>query len=123
VYRSWLEAPVLGKGAGSTNQLRAALPEGDIVRQLWTGNIVLFVLHDSGVVGLAALLALVGVTARQVALAATRGAPPWQAIGPPLLASGIALLWAWQFTHALWLMYPYIHLGLLIASTHADGAA
>jgi O-antigen ligase len=120
-FRSWLESPVLGKGAGSTNRLRAELPQGEIVRRLWTGNLVLFVLHDSGVLGLAAFLALIGVTARQVAVAAARGAARWREMGPPLLVSGIALLWAWQFTHALWLMYPYVHLGLLIASTRADG--
>jgi len=119
-YRSWLGAPVLGQGAGSTNRLQARLPSGRVVRRLWTGNIALFLLHDSGVVGLAALLALVGVTAQQAALAAARNGTSWREAGPPLVASGIALLWAWQFTHALWLMYPYVHLGLLIACTRAD---
>lgn len=35
----------------------------------------------------------------------------------PLLASGGALCFAYQFTHGLWLMYPYVYLGFLTAVT------
>jgi hypothetical protein len=40
----------------------------------------------------------------------------------PLLVAGAALCFAYQFTHGLWLMYPYVYLGLLTAATdHGQG--
>jgi hypothetical protein len=46
---------------------------------------------------------------------------PTPSLVVPLLASGTALVFAYQFTHALWLMYPYVYLGFLTAATEPDG--
>ena len=63
---------------------------------------------------LAALLTVLGFKGWR---AARRGndieMPP---VSVPLLASGAALLFAYQFSHALWLMYPYVYLGLLTSA-------
>jgi O-antigen ligase len=111
---SWL----LGHGAGSVNGLSVIVPEGQIPK-VWTGNVVLFVLHDSGLVGLATLVTLIVVVLRRAAHAMRRGdgASP---LTVPLLASGATLCFAYQFTHGLWLMYPYVYLGLLTAATATD---
>jgi hypothetical protein len=120
---SWQKRPLLGYGAGSTNDLLVVLPNGTLLPEPWTANLVLFVLHDSGLLGLGALAALLTVLGFKGWRAARRGAgiemPP---VSVPLLASGAALLFAYQFTHALWLMYPYVYLGLL-ASAIDDTAA
>jgi O-antigen ligase len=116
--RSWRLRPLLGQGAGSTNGLTVISDSGAVFKKPWNGNITLFVLHDSGLVGLAALAALLAVTAAAGGRAVRRdrrageGSPTG-----PLLAAGLALLFAYQFTHGLWLMYPYVYLGLLAAST------
>jgi hypothetical protein len=111
---SWL----LGHGAGSVNRLSVIVPEGRILK-VWTGNVVLFVLHDSGLVGLAALVGLVVVVLRRAAYTMPRGDGA-SALTVPLLASGAALCFAYQFTHGLWLMYPYVYLGFLTAATETD---
>jgi hypothetical protein len=107
---------VLGHGAGSVNRLSIEFPVAGVVGRMWNGNMVLFVLHDSGVLGLAALLGVLAVIVRRsrrvLASAAGEEIPPALV---PLLASGVALCFAYQFTHGLWLMYPYVHLGFLTA--------
>ncbi len=127
VAESSREARVIGRGAGSTNQLKATMPDGRVEERVWTGNMVLFIMHDSGVVGLVALLGVIGAAIWVAHRAARQRTPGWRDFGVPLAVSGLALLWAWQFTHALWLMYPYVFLGLLVACTEphveAGGAA
>jgi O-antigen ligase len=114
---SWRERPVLGKGAGSINGIEVRLPTGGPLRKTWNGNLVLFVLHDSGLLGLAALAWLLAVVARMGRRALRQGAhAATRSVLVPLLAAGVALLFAYQFTHALWLMYPYVYLGLLTAA-------
>jgi O-antigen ligase len=119
---SWLTRPVLGHGAGSITRLSVVLPDGRRIDKIWNGNLVLFVLHDSGVLGLAALAGFGVAVWRRGARAVARGG---DGAGPnlaaPLLVVGGALCFAYQFTHALWLMYPYVYLGLLTAATD-DGA-
>lgn len=114
---SWQKRPLLGYGAGSANDLLVVLPDGTRLPKPWTANLVLFVLHDSGLLGLGALAALLTVLGFKGWRAARRGAgiemPPDSV---PLLVSGAALLFAYQFTHALWLMYPYVYLGLLTSA-------
>jgi hypothetical protein len=121
---SWLERPVLGQGAGSINRLSVVLSNGRRIEKIWNGNLVLFVLHDSGLLGLAALVGLGAAVWRRGARAIRHGAalatPP---VAVPLLVAGAALCFAYQFTHGLWLMYPYVYLGLLTAATdHGQGA-
>ena len=114
---SWQKRPLLGYGAGSVNDLVVVFPRPRPPEPLWTGNMVLFVLQDSGLLGLGALVALVTVLGWKGWRAARRGAGiGWPPVSVPLLVSGAALLFAYQFTHALWLMYPYVYLGLLTSA-------
>ncbi len=114
---SWRKRPLLGYGAGSVNDLLVVLQDGTRSPKPWTANLVLFVLHDSGLLGLDTLVALLTVLGFKGWRAVRRGTgtemPP---VSVPLLASGAALLFAYQFTHALWLMYPYVYLGLLTSA-------
>lgn len=114
---SWQKRPLLGYGAGSANDLLVFRQDGTRNTKPWAANLVLFVLHDSGLLGLGALAALLTVLGLKGWRAVHREAgvetPP---VSVPLLASGVALLFAYQFTHALWLMYPYVYLGLLISA-------
>ena len=108
---------VLGHGAGSVNRLSIVFPVAGRVHRIWNGNVVLFMLHDSGVLGLAALLGVVAVIAWQARRVIARGADEETSLLlVPLLVSGAALCFAYQFTHGLWLMYPYVYLGLLTAA-------
>jgi hypothetical protein len=112
---------LLGHGAGSVNRLSLVLPIAGRVNRIWNANIVLFVLHDSGVLGLATLLGVLVVIARRSRRVLSGGADPdTVAVIVPLLASGTALCFAYQFTHGLWLMYPYVGLGLLTAVVEAS---
>jgi hypothetical protein len=120
---SWLRRPVVGHGAGSINRLSVVLLDGQRLQKIWNGNLVLFVLHDSGLVGLAALLGLAVAVWRRGARAISRGAAgATLSLAVPLLAVGGALCFAYQFTHALWLMYPYVYLGLLTGATDDDSS-
>ena len=107
---------VLGHGAGSVNRVSIVLPVAGLKKRIWNGNVVLFVLHDSGVLGLAALVGVLVVLAgRSRRALALPGDEETSATLVPLLASGVALCFAYQFTHGLWLMYPYVYLGFLTA--------
>jgi hypothetical protein len=115
---------VLGHGAGSVNRMSIVFPIAGWVHRIWNGNVVLFMIHDSGVLGLTALLGVVVVIVRQARRTLARGVDEETSILiVPLLISGAALCFAYQFTHGLWLMYPYVYLGLLTAvlETGADG--
>jgi hypothetical protein len=106
---SWLARPVVGHGAGSLNRLSIVGTSGRRLEKIWNGNLVLFVLHDSGLLGLGALVWLGVVVWRRGIRSPT--------LGIPLLAIGAGLCFAFQFTHGLWMMYPYVYLGLLTAET------
>ena len=115
---------LLGHGAGSVNRLSIVFPIAGRVHRIWNGNVVLFVLHDSGILGLAALLGVVAVIVWRARRVIARGADEETSLLiVPLFAGGAALCFAYQFTHGLWLMYPYVYLGLLTAvlQTSADG--
>lgn len=114
---SWRDRPVLGQGAGATTRLSAVWPTGRRVKHLWQGNIGMFVLHDSGILGLAALLGLGGVVAWYSTRVLRRAAGGGPAV--PLLIGFGALALAYQFTHGLWLMYPYVCLGFLTAAMNS----
>jgi O-Antigen ligase len=121
---SWRQRPIVGHGAGSVNQLSAILPGHNRIRKIWNGNFVLFVLNDSGLAGLAALLGLGVVVCGRAGRAigsAANGASSSLAV--PVLAAGAGLCLAYLFTHGLWLMYSYVYLGLLTAVTDPDRRA
>jgi O-antigen ligase len=114
---AWQARPLFGNGAGSVNRLPFSSREGGSMK-VWTGNIVLFVLHDSGGLGLATLLALAAAVCHRAWPALRREArAPAPSLVVPLVAAGATLAFAYQFTHALWLMYPYVYLGFLTAAT------
>jgi len=112
--RSRWQRQVFGNGAGSINALWIVPPGEAALEKPWNGNALLFVLHDSGAIGLASLAGLV-VAVALVARGALRRTADMsvRALVVGLLGAGVALLFAYQFTHALWLMYPYVYLGLL----------
>jgi hypothetical protein len=115
---SWLERPVLGQGAGAMNRLSVVLASGKRIEKIWNGNLVLFVLHDSGVLGFATLVGLgVAVWRRGAGAIRSGAAGATSPVALPLLAVGAALCFAYQFTHGLWIMYPYVYLGFLTAAT------
>jgi hypothetical protein len=110
---------LLGHGAGSVNGLAVIIAE-ERMQKVWTGNVVLFVLHDSGLVGLAALLGLIVVVLRRAGRALARNvADAASSLTVPLLAAGATLCFNYQFTHGLWLMYPYVYLGFVTAVTRS----
>jgi hypothetical protein len=65
-------------------------------------------------VSLAGLVVAVALMARSALRRATDSSA--RALLVALLGAGVVLLFAYQFTHALWLMYPYVYLGLLTAA-------
>jgi len=111
---SWLERPILGWGTGSMAVLYADRGR----RWAWISNLVLHLLLDTGIIGLALfggfVLALLW-----------RGAKAVQAAGPTfrrrlilgLIVGFVGLLVAYQSTEATWLVLPWIHAGLLAAAT------
>ncbi len=107
---SWLTRPLVGHGAGSINRLVVVRPSGKRIQTIWNGNLVLFVLHDSGLAGLGALV-WHGLVVWRRSTRPTRGeadGPQTSSLTAPLLAVGGGLCFAFQFTHGLWLMYPYV---------------
>ena len=114
---SWRDQPVFGHGACSGNRLAVFL-SANRSEKTWNGNLEMFVLHDSGVLGLATLLGLVVVVCWRTTRAIRRDAAGQaSSLTVPLLIGGGALGVAYQFTHGLWLMYPYVYLGFLTAVT------
>ncbi len=120
MLRSWLERPLVGHGAGAGDRLTLTLPSGRVMGQLWAGNVEVHLLQNSGLLGLAAFLLVIGVVWRSVRGAIRRRDEQWTTLGAPLTVAGVFLLFAFQFTHALWLMFPYVYLGLFAAELHAS---
>ena len=116
---SWRESPWSGHGAGSGKMLTqyAHYRQWTFVRtEPWISNGILFVLHDSGLVGLALFVLTVGAVGRQWWRARARMGEPKARIDHDALGAGLAaVLLAWQATHGLWQMYGYLYLGLLLA--------
>jgi O-antigen ligase len=78
----------------------------------WVGNVILRILHDSGLLGMAAFLGFLGSLARKVRL----GLRARSSLSPMLVAlSAGALLYAisFQATDATLEAFPWINLGLL----------
>ena len=120
MLRSWLARPLVGHGAGAGHLVMLPLPSGRTLQGVWAGNAEVHLLQNSGVLGLAAFVLVIGVVWREVRRTAHRRGAAWATHGTPLCIVGIFLLFSFQFTHALWLMYPYVYLGLLTAELGAD---
>ncbi|HXJ82113.1 MAG TPA: O-antigen ligase family protein [Candidatus Methylomirabilis sp.] len=126
---SWRESPWFGHGVGSGKLLKqyAHYRQWTYVRQdPWLSNGTIFVLHDSGLVGLTLLVVALGAAARQWWNARARITELNARLDHEALAAGLAaVLLAWQVTHGLWQMYGYLYLGLLLAmsrlGTDGDG--
>lgn len=117
---AWRAHPLLGSGAGSVNRLPPPEAIGPPTKT-WTGNVILFVAHDSGLLGLLALGALVAAVCLRMSRAVRGDAgAPAPSLTVPLLVAGAVLAFTYQFTHGLWLMYPYVYLGFLTAATTPD---
>ncbi len=114
---SFLEQPLIGHGPGSTNRLEQYVAGGTIRRwRGWVANGTVFVLHDVGVVGLAALAGTVVATALACRRTAQALRDPADRADHGALALGLAgVLVAWQATHGFWQMYGYMAFGLLLA--------
>ena len=118
MLESWRERPVLGHGAGSSYRLSLVYSPSERIDHVWNGNLELFVLYDSGLLGLAALLGLfVALLARARRAIRAPTSPAVSALAGSLLIGVGALAIAYQFTHGLWLMYPYVVVGVLTAAT------
>jgi hypothetical protein len=118
---------LLGRGSGSTNEIEFVLDIDGTqtrLRQMWTGNAFIFNLHDAGIVGLAAFTALAAAVAyqlRRMLRRARRGRE--QGLCHAFIISALALLFAYQFTHALWQMSTYVFLGLVVVAARLLEAA
>ncbi len=120
MLRSWLDRPIVGHGAGAGSQVRLTLPRGYTMWGVWAANAEVHLLQNSGLLGLGAFFLVIGVVWREVRRAARRRGEEWATLGVPLTVAGVFLLFSFQFTHALWLMYPYVYLGLLTAELSAN---
>jgi hypothetical protein len=116
MLHSWLERPLVGHGAGAGNRLTVTQPDGHILHGLWAGNVEVHLLQNSGLLGLAAFLVLAAVMWLEVQRTRRRGGADDTLGG--LAACGVWLLFAFQFTHGLWVMFPYVYLGLLTAAVY-----
>lgn len=116
MLRSWLERPLVGHGAGAGNRL-TLVSGSHTLRGLWAGNAEVHLLQNAGLVGLLAFLSLVLVVWAE-ARKGLRRAPDGGTTLRALAACGPWLLFAFQFTHGLWVMYPYVYLGLLTAELY-----
>jgi O-antigen ligase len=87
-----------------------------VTQRTWVGNLELHVLHDSGPPGLLGLGVLLATVVRRVWRRARAPADPgWREIGAPAAVAGLALLFAYQWSHGMWEMTPYVYLGFLTA--------
>jgi hypothetical protein len=84
--------------------------------------VVLFVLHDSGLVGLVLFASALGAAAHQWWRAKGMLGEEDAELDHEALGVGLAAtLLAWQGTHGLWQMYGYLFLGLVLASSDLAG--
>ncbi len=126
---SWAQSPWLGHGAGSGKTTKQTTKEhvGYDRRPYqrpnpWISNAVLFVLHDSGLVGLFLFASALCAAAYQWWRAKGMLGEEDAELDHEALGVGLAAtLLAWQVTHGLWQMYGYLFLGLLLASSQLVG--
>jgi hypothetical protein len=124
VFSSWRDSGrigwALGRGSGSTNAIEFVLKmpgRQDRLERMWTGNAFLFTLHDAGIVGLAAFTVLVVAVAYQLrSMLQLARTGTERRLCVALAVSVTGLLFAYQFTHALWQMSTYVVLGLVVVA-------
>jgi O-antigen ligase len=114
---SWRTSPWVGHGAGSANSLlQDPRYRGRPEVKPWISNVVLFVVHDSGLAGLVLFLSTLGAAVHEWRRARGRFGDRAAALDHEALGVGLAaVLLMWQATHGLWQMYGYLYLGLLLA--------
>jgi hypothetical protein len=114
---SWRTAPWFGHGAGSAKTLKQYFRHTRHLRpEPWLSNATLFILHDSGLVGLALFAGAVGAAGHRWSRAAGLLGEPAAERDHAALGVGLAAtLLAWQATHGLWQMHGYLSFGLLLA--------
>ncbi len=109
VLGDWLHEPVFGLGTASFGQLHTDSSQGPA----WISNILLRALHDTGLVGLALLLAfIIGLVVRAVGLV-RKGSRDAAAMSAVLLLPSIALWIAAQGTEPFQVSWPWLLLGAL----------
>ncbi|MGQ9457777.1 MAG: glycosyltransferase, partial [Anaerolineae bacterium] len=112
-FTSWLERPLVGWGTGSMAILYAERGR----RWAWVSNLVLHLLLDTGVIGLALFGGFVATLLWRAARAARAAGPTFRRrVILALIAGFVGLLVAYQSTEATWLVLPWVHAGLLAAA-------
>jgi O-antigen ligase len=114
----WRAHPFTGWGVGAYGEVYR-YPPPDTIHAGWISNLPIHLLYDSGLLGLAAFAAAIG-------MAAWYGIRSWLAAGglsqamlAGILLALLGLLVAFQATEATWFAYPWIYLGLLEAATRS----
>ena len=111
---------LLGRGSGSTNAIDMIKIDGRPAHldRMWTGNAFLINLHDAGLAGLVVFTGLVTAVARQLRSMLQRARSRQErGLCHALIVSAVSLLFAYQFTHALWQMSTYVFLGLVVVGS------
>lgn len=116
-FQAWRQRPLLGWGSGSFGVTHTYDNQ-----PAWLGNLILHLLHDSGLVGLAGFAAFLAFTGRDAARALATGAstpaPPLPRAAVLALLPGLTGLFvAYQATEATWLAFTWFDLGLLAAAS------
>lgn len=106
----WQEHPWIGWGIGAYGQAYL-YPNQNL--SAWIPNLFLHVLYDSGLIGLAFLVAGLAVALWRGVVAWRTRADDGRYLAGGLLLAVIALLVAFQATEASWLAYFWVYLGLL----------
>ncbi len=106
---AWRDHPWVGHGVGAFGDLFHYPTER---RSAWIPNFFVHHLFDSGILGLAALLAGVGVVLARGARAWRRAAGARRGVLAGLVLAWVGLAVAFQTTEGSWLAFPWILLGL-----------
>jgi O-antigen ligase len=118
------EHPIIGLGSSSFQLLYE--DEDNIgVGPAWLDNLVIRVIHDTGIVGMIAFgwfLTELGRRAWRVLKSPALHDPSSMAVGA-LSAGGLVLLIAYQLTDASTLGFTWIHFGMLAAAVQIVGSA
>ncbi len=104
-WGSWLQSPLLGWGTGSFGLLYTY-----DFQPAWVGNLVLHLLQDAGLLGLAGFALFVGALVAR----SWRGSAG-QPLGRAVCYGAVVMLISYQFTEATWLGLTWWYLALLVS--------